>query len=329
MYDEKWASSRYRVYNYIPYLQSLGVRTIVVSPPDRHILNRLGYLVSILYFSRRTDVVFIQKKIFKKGFLYLLHKLNPNIVFDMDDAIFARPSSVPSREFNEDRIRNGLNYLLQKSRIITAGNNFLKQYALQFNRDVHVIPTPILSERPTGVKKLPSDQVTIGWIGNHENLIYLDELSGVIQTLSRSFENRLIFTVICDEQFELQGVDIQNVKWSLSGEPEALMDIDIGIMPLREDEWSRGKCAFKLLQFMSFGIPVVASPVGMNREVIRHGENGYLAKTETEWILNLSALIRDRGLRHRFGTAGKRMVVMDYSYQKTSRMLFRVFQTCL
>ena len=216
MYDENWASSRYRVYNYLPYLRAQGVQSKVVYPPSRKPFERIGYLVSILYYARQMDIVFIQKKIFKKSFLFLLHKLNPQIVYDMDDAMFAKPTSVPSSEFMKDQICRSLNYLLQKSRIVITGNNFLNQYVLQFNPEAHIIPTPILNKGSAEVPHRALDRLTIGWIGNHENLIYLDKLAGVIQTLNRKFKNQLIFKVICNELFKLKGVDIQNVKWSIS-----------------------------------------------------------------------------------------------------------------
>ena len=131
--------------------------------------------------------------------------------------------------------------------------------------------------------------------------------------------------VSCDSPFSLEGIEVINVPWRLDSELESLRSIDIGIMPLYDDDWARGKCGFKRLLFMSLGIPVVASAVGVNSEIIQDGVNGYLASSDQEWIEKLLMLIRDPGRRRRIGERGRKTVEQQYSYRATIPELLRVF----
>jgi len=329
LYDREWASSRYRLYNYIPMIENSGIRCKVISPPQRDFVSRLVYLIDVIFKARKVDVVFIQKKIFRKAFVYLLHKFNSNIVFDFDDALFARPTSVDTDEFDTYAIRQSLNYVLRKSKKVIVGNQFLKDYVVSVNPDVHIVPTPVHSPQMISPTDRSPDKVVMGWIGNRENLIYLRELENVFRQLTSSLKDRFALKVICDEPLYLEGINIINKQWVLQKEFDELADIDIGIMPLKDDDWSKGKCAFKLLQFMGMGIPVVASPIGMNNEVIKTGVNGYLAETEEEWVMQISRLIADSKLRIKFGSSGKKLINSKYCYNVTAPLLAKVFKECL
>ena len=146
----------------------------------------------------------------------------------------------------------------------------------------------------------------------------------VFTHLNRKYKDKLILKIICDEPLNLDHVIVINKRWSLEEEFDDLSYIDIGIMPIGSDDWSRGKCSFKILQYMSMGIPVVASPVGMNKKVITHGANGYLAETEKEWIIYLSKLIDDHNVRKSLGYSGKQLVISKYTYEATTPLLINV-----
>jgi glycosyltransferase involved in cell wall biosynthesis len=328
LYDEKWASSRYRLYNYVPEFERLGIRCRVTAPPKRDLSSRLFYLAKILILAGRLDIVFIQKKIFKKPFLFLLKKRNPSIVFDMDDAMFARPTSVPVEAFDENRIRDSLNYQLGACTCVVVGNRFLKQYAVSCNPDVRIVPTPVAAAEIRNRDKGQPNAVTVGWIGNRENLVYLRDLETVFRKVSQVCGKELFFKVICDEPLVLKDVRIKNVPWSLKREIDDLSEVDIGIMPLRDDDWSKGKCAFKILQFMSLGIPVVASAVGMNKEVVQAGVNGFLANTDEEWIRCISQLVQEDALRADLGRLCKKTIAAKYSYATTTPLLADILRHC-
>lgn len=333
LYDRKWASSRYRLYNYVPRLERSGINCKVIVPPQRKLLYRLMYLLRVVYHAGKVDVVFIQKKVFKKVFMCLLSMVNSNIIFDLDDALFAKPTSIPPDKFDKKKVRESLNYVLLKSRKVIVGNKFIRDYVVQINPDVTIVPTPVYTYPDTSPMEQrgdkPNDKVVIGWIGNKENLICLKEMENIFRQLSLRLKDQFVIKVICDEPLYLRSFNIINSKWSLEDEFKELMGIDIGIMPLKDDDWSEGKCAFKLLQFMSIGIPVVASPIGMNAEVIRHGISGYLAETEEEWIMRISSLVNDYNLRKDLGTAGKNLVDSKYSYKATTETLILILKECV
>jgi glycosyltransferase involved in cell wall biosynthesis len=209
-----------------------------------------------------------------------------------------------------------------------VGNRFLENYVTPINPNVYIIPTPVRLHNLLD-HQITSDKTVIGWIGRHENLLYVSHLQRVFAHLNRKYKDTFILKIICDEPLNLEDVIVINKRWSLEEELADLSEIDIGIMPLGSDDWSKGKCAFKILQYMSMGIPVVASPIGMNKEVITHGVNGYLAETEEEWIIYISRLINDNNLRKSLGYSGKQLVISYYTYEATVPLLFKVLVQCV
>lgn len=329
LYHEIWASSRYRLYNFIPILKDMGIRCKVIPPPDRNPLARIIYLLNIFLHVNKFDIVFIQKKLFNRSILFFISRLNPKIIFDFDDALFAKPTSVNSKDFKGDRTKKLLKYTLRISKAVIAGNPFLKEYALQYNDNVHILPTPIAtSNSPMIDKRKAKYPITLGWIGNKENLIYLKDLEPIFNRLIAGLGDNFSLKIICDASLFMKDVNIVNVKWSLENETEDLYGVDIGLMPLRDDQWSRGKCAFKILQFMSLGIPVIASPVGMNRDIIRHGLNGFLAESPEEWIECISRLMDNSDLIKDIGNAGRQLVHEKFTYNVTTPSLVEILRKC-
>ena len=245
LYNKVWASSRYRVYNYIPILENKGIRCEVIEPPRRNIFARFLYLIRIFIRLNKFHTVFIQKKIFWRFILFLMHKMNPNIIFDFDDALFARPTSVNDLSFDIEKKQKSLNYTLRKSGKVVVGNQFLKDYAVKQNPNVSILPTPVLIHHEECPKKEKSVSVIIGWVGSHENLIYLSKLENVFKKLQVETNCHFLLKVICDVPFSTDAIHVVNTRWSLDKEYQELDDIDIGIMPLLDDEWSKGKCALK------------------------------------------------------------------------------------
>lgn len=327
LYSIQWASSRYRAYRYAERLQSMGIESKVLPPPRPRFFSRMFYLLELFASLPRVDIVFIQKKLFPGPLFSLIRLLNRRIVFDFDDALFARPSSVDPTAFRQDATHKQLDFMLRGASHVVVGNDYLKAYALRHNAQVTIIPTPVEINTPEPHEPRHADtgRVLLGWTGKSENLIYLRELARVFQEIRALAGHPVALKVICDAPFSLEEIEVINVPWRLESELEVLRSIDIGIMPLYDDDWSRGKCGFKLLLFMSLGIPVVASAVGINRQIIQDGVNGYLASSDQEWVEKLLMLIKHPERRRRIGESGRKTVEQQYSYRATIPELLRVF----
>jgi glycosyltransferase involved in cell wall biosynthesis len=318
-------SSRYRIYQYIPYLREAGIE-VTVAPLFKEgwfrILDKqqaplrlvAKLLSSSLRFSVRVwdlfqvgsyDLYCFEHQAFPYIPVFLeriAKKINPNMVLEFDDAIyltFLHKKKIPR--------------LIRMSKHVIVGNNFLKHYALQFNPHVTVIPTVIDTDRYSPKKDYRRQgKLNIGWIGLAYNLPYVQKLEETLQKLKREIGD-FKFTVICSEGLEIDGVDIIFKPWSYDDEITNIRNLDIGIMPLADDEWAKGKCGLKVLQYMACGVPVMASPVGVNNEIIKDGENGFLAATDKEWLEKLSLLARNEELRRKIGQKGRETVEKHYS----------------
>jgi glycosyltransferase involved in cell wall biosynthesis len=169
---------------------------------------------------------------------------------------------------------------------------------------------------------VPHSPVVIGWTGTHSTLKYLEVLTPSLKGIESDFR----FVVIADKRPDLRWPAVAFKAWSKDSEIADLLQFDIGVMPLTDDLWARGKCGFKALQYMALGIPVVASPVGVNAEIIEHGVNGFLCTTNDEWTACLNRLIMEPALRHQMGTAGRRTVVERYSVVSNSTRFLSLFR---
>jgi glycosyltransferase involved in cell wall biosynthesis len=327
-------SSRFRVLQYVPRLQAAGVDCRVIGLDPNFFIPGLRMPFSFLHrlrairSSRRADLVFLQKPDFVirlRLYLRLLFRRGSKVVFDFDDAIFIDPESGRERS---GPARRRLQNILEQSRLVIAGNDYLADFARRYCRDVRVIPTPIDTEiyvprtASTGRKK-----ITIGWMGTAPNLKYLMALRPVIRDVLA--EAGVEFLVISNDEAKAAGCLVHGhahyQNWRADHEVADLQRFDIGIMPLADDAFTRGKCGFKLLQYMAVGIPVVASPVGANLRIVSDGINGFLAAAESEWLDRLRRLCRDGELRARLGRAGRETVATRFS----TRVLFPVFHDCL
>lgn len=301
-------SSKFRVLDYLPFLEEMGWNHHIVA-------GGTGFWMKwkILKMVQNFDLVFIQKKLFPSFYLRMLKRRNPNIIFDFDDALFARePTEKPFRLMKPGTwyTKRRLREVLQLAVHVIAGNRVLAGYAKLYTQNLSIIPTPVkLSDY--SFNKKGEGPVVIGWLGTGRNLIYLREIESAIRRIATQFPE-VEWRILSDRSYELDGVAIQNIPWDDSTAMEELSRFDIGLMPLFDDLWSRGKCAFKILQYMASGIPCVASPVGMNTEVIEGGVTGYLAGNTQEWSDILIRLICDGDLRRRIGKNARRFVEKEF-----------------
>jgi len=339
--SELGPSSRHRVYQYLDFLKREGVN-FRVSPAisSNHFtrvynthrpINKLPYFGLVvlkrlidLTMIGAGDIVFLQKEVLPHAYPLiegLIKKLNRKLVFDFDDAIFLLPPGRRSPLY-DFRYRDSIPRILAMSDYVIAGNEYLKQYALRFNGNVEVIPTSIDTEIYCVKRKNSRDKINIGWIGSQSTVFYLDQLRNVFTALAKRYN--ICLTVIGTGDYRVDGVETVALPWRREREISDLQCFDIGVAPLVNDDWALGKCGCKVIQYMGVGIPAVASPVGINGEIIDDGVNGFLADSDAEWIDKLSQLIENEVLRERFGFMGRKTIEERYSVKINAPKLLEI-----
>jgi glycosyltransferase involved in cell wall biosynthesis len=338
-YDALGASSRVRMNQYFSEIEKAGHK-VVCSPllSNTYItqLQRghiaLGYvfhgylqrLFKTLEF-RRFDVVWIEKECFPwlpAGFEIALNRAQTPFVLDYDDADFHKYDSHASRMIRLCLSRKH-QIIIKKASLVIAGNDYLANYAKSNGaKHVEIIPSVIDLRRYHCVKQLksPGNFVpTVGWVGQSSTAKYLKKLGNVFRNIKSQGIAKFCAVGITPSHFDLP---MDGYDWSEASEVNDILRMDIGIMPLSDGLFERGKCGYKLIQYMGCGLPVIASPVGVNTIIVDHGLSGFLAETEEEWYIALTRLICDPDLRHRMGLAGRRKVERLYSLQsRAPRMI--------
>jgi glycosyltransferase involved in cell wall biosynthesis len=212
--------------------------------------------------------------------------------------------------------------------LVLAGNNFLRDQALKFTSKDRVVLIPtVVDLDPYSVKNHgPSPkEIILGWIGSAGTLHYLNIILPALEKVASRFPH-VCLKIVCDEFLDSSLIKVIKKPWNESDEVSDLQSFDIGIMPLTDDVWARGKCALKIVQYMAVGIPVVCSPVGTNRDIVRDGLNGFWAETEREWIDRLGILIEKGELRRKMGRAGRQIVEEGYSLNAVGDRIVRIFK---
>jgi glycosyltransferase involved in cell wall biosynthesis len=335
--DETRASSRTRVYQFLPYLKDHGIVHKVVAWNGKairpkfkgtgNILLKLYDLIMselVNYFVmtfkiawalltiKTYDVVFVQKiTLFR--LLYLLRALKIKYVYDIDDAIYTLHSAELAKTKGNPRVKAAIEFMKSAKHMIVELPS-TEEVARQNCRHVTTILGPIDVRRYHPSDISTHNAVTIGWIGSLSNTYYLFEVKEVLERLTKKYPNVEV-KLIGTRGFETKEPKIKLVDWSLDTELKELGTFDIGIMPLTDDEWSRGKGSYKLLQYMALGIPSVASPVGINNKIIVEGVNGYLPKNLKDWEDKLSILIEDNSKRIEMGKRSRETAVEKYSLE--------------
>lgn len=234
------------------------------------------------------------------------------IVYDFDDAIFVPSVSEANKAFQWLKFPRKTETICRLSRHVIVGNAYLKQYADQYCRDVTILPTTIdtVSYQPKASNAIEGVPV-IGWSGSVTTAAYLEAAAPMLQALRRRTPFRL--AVIGKSGVSIPGIEVFSKPWSAAAEISDIRSFDIGLMPLPDDAWAKGKCGLKTLQYMALGVPSVSSPVGVNSEIIVDGTNGFLAANEAEWVGKLERLLQDEPLRRKFSVEGRRSVEERFS----------------
>lgn len=302
---EEASSTRYRALQFFPLWQAAGF-----TPSHVTASGGLGALLAMLREAARADVVIVLRKTFPALLLWLLRRASKRLVFDFDDAIFCNTDGSPSRT----RMAR-FSAMARACDQVLAGNAFLAGHATAFNPAVTVIPTSVESSRYQAEADKeaykPVDSVDLVWIGSRSTRKYLAEAMPWLGAAAQRVPG-LRLKIIADFDLSDCGVATLPVAWRADTEARELASSHIGIAPMRDDDWSRGKCALKVLQYMAAGLPVVSSNAGANAEVVNDGETGYLVATSSEWAERIERLANDAALRRRMGESGRRIVAADY-----------------
>jgi pantetheine-phosphate adenylyltransferase len=291
----------------------LGVETTVLTTRRSSMAGQL----KIIKQARLHDVVLLFKTLgFSPLELALLQRANPRIIFDFDDAVMFREQK-HRKPLSGKNFRKFLRTVGHCSAVV-AGNDFLACFAQACRKRTVVLPTSIDLAKYHLKQHREGLGLTIGWLGLSDGLPYLRHIRTALQRLTKRFPG-LRLKVISDKPLYLDGVTVENEPWRLETEQANLSSFDIGIMPLWDSVWTRGKCGYKILQYMGVGTAVVASDVGVNSEIITSGENGFLARTEDDWVNAIASLIENAAQRKSFGLRGRELVEARYSLDAFTR----------
>ena len=300
-------SIRLRLRDCLARYQHLGLE-VTTLPTQR---SKPSAQWKIIRAAREHDVVVLFKTIgFSPLELRRLRRANPRIVFDFDDAIMFR-------ELKYEKPIDGEHFkkFLRTMKICAAaaaGNQFLAAMAEACGVRATVLPTSIDVQSYRVKQHHAGAGLTVGWIGLSDGLRYVRQIHSALRQLSTRHPG-LQLKIISDKSLELDGVHVVNEPWQAENEQEQLASFDIGIMPLWDSLWTRGKCGFKILQYMGAGLPVVASDVGVNGEIVSAGQNGFLARNEAEWVEAISQLVQQPQLRRSFGANGRALIEQKFS----------------
>jgi glycosyltransferase involved in cell wall biosynthesis len=264
---------------------------------------------------RDYDIIFIYREAVMLGSVFFekrFKKRGAKIILDFDDAIWLMDVSEGNKKLSWLKRPSKTADILRLSDMVFVGNKYLSEYAEQFNRNVKIVPTTLETGKIKIKTQAPKEKICIGWTGSSTTLKHFELAIPFLKKIQEKYPVKI--KLISDAALINNELDITFCKWNKETETEDLSEIDIGIMPLPDDDWARGKCGFKGLQYMALGVPAVMSPVGVNTEIIQDGENGYLAGNEEEWIEKITRLIESPDLRKKIGANGRKTVEEKYSF---------------
>ncbi len=279
--------------------------------------------------TRNVDVWLVQREAFFLGGAWSewLASLSAPVVYDFDDAIWIRATSVANARFAWLKNVAKVPRIAVLAHTVVAGNEYLAAWARGHSRNVVVVPTCVDTEvfRPTSAR--PSGAVvTIGWNGSPSTVAHLTPLLPVLERVKARFGDAVRLRVMGDPSFAHPPLDLRGEAWTPESELALLREMDVGLMPLPDDEWTRGKCGLKGLVSMAMGAASVMSPVGVNPAIVRDGVNGFLPASDDEWFDVLCRLVDNRALRARVGAAGRQTAVDDYSVARWAPVLGDIFE---
>ena len=339
-------SQRFRFEQYFAFLSENGyeieTRSFLSDKTWKALYNHgsffqkvIGVLASfmhrflLMFQLRKYDLIFIHREASMIGppiFEWFIAKvLRKKYIYDFDDAIWLPNYSQQNAKFHKLKAYGKVKKIIRWADKVAVGNKFLKEFALQYNKNIQILPTTIDLEN---VHTISCDQestpINIGWTGTHTTLSYLKELIPVLEELEQ--QHNFTFTVISNQAPDFNFKSLRYIQWSKETEIEDLSQFQIGVMPLTENDWAKGKCGFKALQYMALKIPSIVSPVGVNTSIIEDKKNGYLCNSPEEWKKQLEELILSKELRIRIGENGQETVKNQFSVAAQRSNFINLFE---
>jgi glycosyltransferase involved in cell wall biosynthesis len=339
-------SQRFRVELFFPVLQQHNLPFTIKTFLDEatwQVLYKSGSPLQKVWgvvkgFLRRTkhvlldvpryDYIFIHREASPVGppvFEFIITKIwRKKIIYDFDDAIWIPNTTQENRVVSWVKAFWKIKYICRWSYKVVAGNEFLAAFARQNNKQVALIPTCVdTGSHHNKLKEQHTEKIVVGWTGSHSTMKFLDPIVEVLNRLVEDFNIDVVIISNKAPQFELQNLNY--LPWKEATEVEDLLKINIGVMPLEADPWCEGKCGFKLIQYMALGIPAVASPIGVNKQIVDQGINGFLCTTQQEWYKAITTLIQQEDMRIRMGKLGQEKIQAIYSIQANAGAFVALF----
>ncbi len=339
-------SQRYRFEQYFSFLESNNITcelSYLISEDDDKVLYSPGnyfgkFLIFIKSWKQRLkdvkransfDYIFIQREAFMTGTTYFEKKFaksTAKLIFDFDDSIWLEDKNEANEKLAFLKKPGKTSEIITLCDTVVAGNKYLEEYAKQFNKNAIIIPTTIDTNCYKPARKERNDKIIIGWSGSFSTIKHFESAIDALTKIKSKYGDKVDFKVIGDGNYRYEPLNITGQKWQSKTEVKDLQDISIGIMPLPDIEWTRGKCGLKGLQYMGLAIPTIMSPVGVNTEIIEHGKNGLIASTKQQWVDSLSQLIESAELRKKLGEAGRKTVEDVYSVNANKEKYLNLFK---
>lgn len=343
-------SQRYRFEQYIPFLEKNGFLftwSYLLDEKDDSVFYSRGNSFSKISILLKTivtrfkdknrfknfDIIFIQREALFFGTSYFEKKAfqsGAKVIFDFDDSIWLEDTSPGNKKWAWLKKPEKFFTSIYYASIVIAGNNYLADKAKIINKNTVIIPTTIDTDIHVPQPQLRNKEViTIGWSGSISTIKHFQSLLPVLKRIKEKYKNKIHFKILGDANYKNSEINIEAVSWSENTEVEQLNTFDIGIMPLINDEWTKGKCGLKGLSYMACEVATVMSKVGVNATIIENNVNGLLVNNEKEWFDALCKLIENKELRERLGTNGRQTVIEKYSVEANKEKYLEVFTRSL
>jgi glycosyltransferase involved in cell wall biosynthesis len=313
------ASFRQRIGTYLDFFHDNGINCEVAKLPA-------GSLARRKLFKQATDFdgFFLHKKRLNSLDAFWVSRYAKKVIYDFDDAIMYsdkhtdRPSHKRQKSFKRT---------VQLADMVIAGNSYLAEHARKSNTSVNLLPTGLDTHIYKSKSDLKNNNLHLVWIGSESTLGYLAELKPALEEIGSRFDN-VVLRIICDAFFDLNNLEVEKCLWSLKKEVVDLVTSDIGLAPLPDNRFTRGKCGFKILQYAAAGLPVVASPVGANAEYVQDGATGFLVTDTRQWVDRITELIENPNLGKRMGREG-RAYAEKFDMTVIGKQLVKLIKGCL
>lgn len=343
-------SQRYRFEQYFDFLKANGYEyqlSSIIEETDDAFFYQPGHLFKKFLFTIKSalkrlkdwkqandfDIIFVQREAFMTGSTFFEKRFagsKAKLVYDFDDSIWIMDTSDANKKWEWMKSTKKTGEIISVSDMVFAGNKYLFDYAQKFNNNVKIIPTTIdtvIFQRKQAYKN--NEKICIGWSGSITTIKHFQEATNILKKIKQKYGDTVYFKVMGDDTYENKELNIKGIPWTSATEKDIISSFDIGIMPLPDDQWVKGKCGLKGLSYMALEVPTIMSAVGVNTEIISDGENGFLAATEEEWINKISLLIESFELRKKLGMNGRKTVVDRYSLDSQKNSYLNSFNELL